>query len=92
MVKCATEEQADREYEHAVHAGTAVRVHLNAVFRNLRISALPTLPMGETGMSSSSTIPCVLLNAFELASDDIELSRRWYTVTVGRHPGVYNGP
>ena len=93
-MKCPTEEQARQEFENALQAGTVVRVRVNSSFDSLHVSDLATLPMGDHSTYSYSTIFVTMFNDILFQTDipEIELSRRWYTVTVGRNPGVFNGP
>ena len=93
-MRCSTQEQARLEYERAVHAGTAVRVRVLSNFDTLQMSDLPTLPMGDHGMYSYYTICATVFNntLFQTDIPEAELSSRWYSVTVGRHPGIFNGP
>ena len=92
VIRCPTEEQALTEFENAVNNGTAVQVTLTDTSRYLNISELGSLPMGTIRtFPAAFFMGKILIWLFETAQDTIP-SRRWYSVTVGRFPGVYNGP
>ena len=91
VVKCLSENEALSEFTNTVEDGIAHRVDLVERSRTLDISALDSLPMGELCMWIDFLYALVALILVSIA-DLRPPSHRWYSVVVGRFPGVYNGP